>query len=105
MIPAIGSSQNESAFRRGNAMSGAPIISGITKFARPANAGITNRKIISEAWTEMNPLNSWLSRYCIPGLASSARKIIAISPPARKKKIVVTTYWIPITLWSVLTRK
>ena len=30
MIPAIGSSQNESAFRRGNAMSAAPIISGIT---------------------------------------------------------------------------
>ncbi len=86
-------------------MSGAPIISGITKFARPAKAGITNRKIISEAWTEMKPLNSWLSRYCIPGLASSARKIIASSPPARKKKIVVTTYWIPITLWSVLTRK
>ena len=40
MIPAIGSSQNESAFRRGNAMSGAPSISGTTKFARPANAGI-----------------------------------------------------------------
>ena len=30
MIPAIGSIQNESAFRRGNAMSGAPIISGST---------------------------------------------------------------------------
>ena len=30
MNPAIGSSQNESAFRRGNAMSGAPIISGMT---------------------------------------------------------------------------
>ena len=30
MIPPIGSSQYDSAFRRGNAMSGAPIISGIT---------------------------------------------------------------------------
>ena len=30
---------------------------------------------------------------------------IAISPAAMKKKIVVTRYWIPITLWSVLTRK
>jgi hypothetical protein len=30
MIPAIGSSQYESAFRRGNAMSPAPIISGMT---------------------------------------------------------------------------
>ena len=86
-------------------MSGAPIISGMTKFARPANAGITNRKIISEAWTETRPLYSCGSRYCAPGFASSARKTIAIRPPARKKKIVVTRYWTPITLWSVLTRK
>src|SRR3954470_10925004 len=37
--PATGSIQNESAFRRGNAMSGAPSISGITKFPSPANTG------------------------------------------------------------------
>ena len=30
ITPAIGSSQNESAFSRGNAMSAAPIISGMT---------------------------------------------------------------------------
>jgi hypothetical protein len=30
ITPAVGRSQKESAFRRGNAMSGAPIISGIT---------------------------------------------------------------------------
>ena len=35
MTPAIGSSQKESAFRRGNAMSGAPSMSGTAKFARP----------------------------------------------------------------------
>ena len=52
MIPAIGSSQYDSAFRRGNAMSGAPSMSGTTKLARPANAGMMNRKIISVAWTE-----------------------------------------------------
>jgi hypothetical protein len=56
MIPAIGSSQNESAFRRGKAMSAAPSISGTTKFASPAKAGITKRKIISVAWTEKSPL-------------------------------------------------
>ena len=38
-------------------MSGAPIISGITKFPRPANTGMMNRKISSEAWTENSPLN------------------------------------------------
>src|SRR5213075_1877422 len=105
ITPAIGSSQNESAFSRGNAMSGAPIISGRTKFARPAKAGITNRKIISDAWTEKRPLYVCVSKNCVPGRASSARTSIASSPPARKKKTVVTRYWTPITLWSVLTRK
>src|SRR3954471_2656036 len=51
MVPAIGSIQNDSAFTRGNAMSGAPIISGSTKFASPAKTGMMNRKIISDAWT------------------------------------------------------
>src|SRR5436190_21457417 len=88
MIPSIGSSQYESAFRRENAMSGEPSISGTTKVASPANAGITNRKIISDAWTEKSPLYVWLSKNCIPGFASSARTNIASNPPARKKKIV-----------------
>ena len=56
MIPAIGSSQNESAFRRGNAMSGAPSISGTAKFARPAKAGMMKRKIISAACSDTRPL-------------------------------------------------
>ena len=105
MIPAIGSSQNDSAFRRGNAMSGAPIISGSTKFASPANTGITNRKISSVACTENRPLNCSASRNCMPGLASWARISIASRPPTNRKKNEVTMYWIPITLWSVLTRK
>ena len=37
-------------------MSGAPIISGSTKLARPANTGMTNRKIRTVAWTEKTPL-------------------------------------------------
>ena len=89
MIPAIGSSQNESALRRGNAMSAAPSISGTTKFASPANAGITNRKIISDAWTEKSPLNVCVSKNCMPGRASSARTRSASKPPTKKKKIVV----------------
>ena len=56
MRPATGSIQNDSAFSRGNAMSGAPIISGSTKFASPANTGMMNRKIISDAWTLNRPL-------------------------------------------------
>ena len=37
-------------------MSLAPIMIGRTKFARPANAGMTKRKIISVAWTLKRPL-------------------------------------------------
>ena len=105
MIPAIGSSQYESAFSRGKAMSGAPSISGTAKFASPAKAGMMNRKIISAACSDTSPLKVCVSTYCMSGCASSARKSIAISPPAMKKKNVVTRYWTPITLWSVLTLK
>src|SRR5918997_6368183 len=56
MRPPTGSIQNDSALSRGNAMSGAPIISGSTKFASPANTGMMNRKIISDAWTLNSPL-------------------------------------------------
>ncbi len=42
---------------------------------------------------------------CVPGAASSARINIAISPARMKKTNVVTMYWMPMTLWSVLTRK
>src|SRR5215210_8295077 len=56
IVPAIGSIQNDSAFRRGKAMSGAPIISGSTKLASPAKTGMMNRKIISDAWTLKRPL-------------------------------------------------
>jgi len=63
------------------------------------------RKIISAACTEKSSLKTWLPTYCMPGRASSARMIIAVKPAATKKKIVVTRYWTPITLWSVLTRK
>ena len=48
--------QIDRAFRRGNAMSLAPIMIGSTKFARPAKAGMTNRKIISVACTLKRPL-------------------------------------------------
>ena len=105
MIPATGSSQKESAFRRGKAMSGAPIISGITKLPRPANTGMMNRKISSEAWTENSPLKVFALTKCEPGWASWARISIASRPPISRKMNELTVYWIPITLWSVLIRK
>ncbi len=86
-------------------MSGAPIINGITKFPRPAKTGMMNRKISSEACTENRPLKVLASTKCDPGCASWARISIAIRPPTSRKKNEVTTYWMPITLWSVFTRK
>ena len=59
-------------------MSGAPSISGTAKFASPANAGMMKRKIISAACSDTSPLKVCVSTYCMSGLASSARKIIAM---------------------------
>ncbi len=39
--------QTETAFRRGNAMSGAPICSGIKKLANPKPKGAMTKKIIA----------------------------------------------------------
>src|SRR3954464_1749664 len=98
MMPAIGSSQNDRAFRRGNAMSGAPIISGSTKFASPANTGMMNRKISSDAWTLNSPLNVFGSTNWRPGAASPGRMSIANSPPMNRNTNEWTVYWIPMTL-------
>ncbi len=57
------------------------------------------------ACVENRLLKVFASTIWVPGAASSARISIAISPPRKKKPTVVTTYWMPITLWSVLKRK
>ena len=73
--------------------------------AIPAKTGITKTKIISAACVEKSPLKVPGSTIWVPGWASSARISIAMAPPAKKKKKVVTMYWMPMTLWSVLTLK
>lgn len=46
-----GRSQKLILFIRGNAISGAPIIKGISQFPKPPNMiGITIKKIITNAW-------------------------------------------------------
>ena len=50
-VAANGRIQNDQLFRRGSAMSGAPIIIGIIQLARPVNAGMTKPKIITSACT------------------------------------------------------
>ena len=78
-----GSSQKLMLFRRGNAMSGAPIISGMNQLPKPPiSAGMTEKKIISSPWLVMIVFHScpevtmWLSGNC-----SCARMISDSMPP------------------------
>ena len=68
-----GSSQNEMLFMRGNAMSGAPIISGTIQLPKPPIiAGITMKKIMIRPCAVVNTLNRcepWSPvKSCMPGL-------------------------------------
>jgi hypothetical protein len=52
-----GNSQNEMLFNRGNAMSGAPIISGTIQLPKPPIcAGISVKKIMIKPWALTNTL-------------------------------------------------
>jgi hypothetical protein len=69
-------------FRRGKATSGAPICSGISALAKPANRGVAN----SSNMIVPCIVNSWLywsglSTTCRPGAMSSARITRAMRPP------------------------
>ena len=52
-----GNSQNDRLFIRGNAMSGAPIMSGTNQLPKPPmRAGMTMKKIMITPWDVMNTL-------------------------------------------------
>ena len=54
-VIAAGRSQNEMLFRRGNAMSGAPIINGTIQLPKPPiSAGITTKKIMMRPCAVVN---------------------------------------------------
>ena len=53
---------------------------------------------MNAACVEKRPPKKPGSTICVPGLASSARTVIAAIPPRMKKKKVVQMYWMPITL-------
>src|ERR1700749_249443 len=60
MTPDTKNSQNDRALKNGNAISGAPILSGIRKFPKtPTNRGITTRKTITVACMVTSPLYTW----------------------------------------------
>ena len=81
-----GSSQNEMLFMRGNAMSGAPIISGTIQLPKPPIiAGMTMKKIMIRPCAVVNTLNMCEPcspvKNCMPGCCSSMRMPIDSAPP------------------------
>src|ERR1700757_2983394 len=78
-----GTSQNEMLFKRGNAMSGAPIISGTNQLPKPPNvAGMTEKKIISSPCDVTIVFHTCpLVTMVLPGTLSCARMISDRMPP------------------------
>ena len=78
-----GSSQKLMLFRRGKAMSGAPIIRGTNQLPKPPNvAGMTEKKIISRPCDVMIVFHSCPEvTMVLPGKLSCARMISDRIPP------------------------
>src|SRR6266436_449374 len=95
-----GNSQNEMLFMRGNAMSGAPIISGTNQFPKPPIiAGITMKKIMIRPCEVTNTLKVWvLWKICRPGSCNSMRMMIDIAPPITPAMMANTRYIVPMSL-------
>ena len=97
-MTAHGSSQKDQLFRRGNAMSGAPIIIGIIQFANPAKAGM----IMPNTMTRACSVTIWLKKSgltnCSPGWNSSALITSAIRPPTNSMISEKTRYSVPMSL-------
>ena len=83
---------------RANAMSGAPIISGICQLAKPTKAGMIAPKIMISACIVVIWLKNSGCTSCRPGLKSSARMIIAIAPPMKNIVSEKIRYSVPMSL-------
>jgi len=101
-MAAGGSSQKPQLLRRGRAMSGAPIISGIIQLAKPVAAGMSAAKIITSAWTPISWLKNSGFMSCRPGWKSSARTARIIAPPTKNISSEKVMYIVPISLWFVV---
>ncbi len=88
---------------RGNAMSGAPIISGTNQLPKPPiMAGITMKKIMIRPCAVTNTLNSCAAgKICIPGFCSSMRMAMDSSAPITPAMSANTRYIVPMSLWFV----
>ncbi len=101
MIAAGISSQKLRLFMRANAMSGAPICSGIIQFAKPTKAGMIAPNTMIRPCMVVSWLNSCGLTNCRPGWNSSARIISASMPPTMNIVNENNRYIVPMSLWFV----
>jgi len=104
IVPATGSSQKESAFRRGKPCRGADHERD-HEVADAREDGNHEQEDQDRRVDREQPVVGVGRHEVGTGWASWARISSAISPPTSRKKNELTRYWIPITLWSVLIRK
>ncbi len=111
-------SQNEMLFIRGKAMSGAPIMIGTNQLPKPPMiAGMTMKNTMIRPWAVISTFHMWsawsklglaspnqrakVSRYWMPGWASSRRIMPEKAPPMIPAKIAKIRYSVPMSLWLV----
>ena len=96
-------SQKEMLFRRGKAMSGAPIISGTIQLPNPPMmAGMTMKNTMISPCAVTKTLNiSGLPKICMPGSMSSMRMPIDSKPPTMPPIMAKIRYIVPMSLWLV----
>ncbi len=96
------SSQKLQLFRRGNAMSAAPMCMGTSQFAKPTKAGMITPKTITRPCTVVSELKNSGFTNCSPGWKSSARMSNAIDPPKKNMVNANHRYIVPMSLWLVV---
>jgi len=97
-VKANGRIQKLQLFNLGSAMSGAPIIMGMSQFAKPVQAGMTAPKIITSACMVVMLLKNCGSTHCRPGWKSSSRMTMAMAPPIKNMINENTRYIVPMSL-------
>ena len=88
---------------RGNAMSGAPIISGTNQLPKPPNSdGMIMKNTMIRPWAVVKTLNMCaLEKYCSPGSCSSMRMPMEKKPPTMPPIMANIRYSEPMSLWLV----
>ena len=97
-----GKIQKLQLFMRGSAISGAPIIMGISQLASPTNDGMMAPNTITRPCNVVIWLKKPGSTNCMPGWNSSARMTIAKKPPSKNMAKENHRYIVPMSLWLVV---